>query len=197
MTNETALNWLLPYRRMAGETGSVLTKYLRDRGPHLAAMVAYYALLSVFPFLFLILSALGLAGQMDQSSYIVRELERILPSQSVDDLLQLVRSVQQNLVTEPEIDEALYHTLWTRFRLGLFDPAEKVPFSKYTLLDNDIPAHDQVALELARQSIVLLKNAGNALPLDRDRLRDRKAIVDGDDLAVEENDVLRRSGEVT
>ena|SRR5436190_2020164 len=99
MTNETALSWLLPYRRMAGETGIVLAKYLRDRGPHLAAMVAYYALLSLFPFLFLILSALGLAGQMDQSSYIVRELERILPSQSVDDLLQLVRSVQQNAGT--------------------------------------------------------------------------------------------------
>jgi membrane protein len=99
MTTETALNWLLPYRRMAGETGSVLAKYLRDRGPHLAAMVAYYALLSIFPFLFLILSALGLAGQMDQSSYIVREMERILPSQSVDDLLQLVRSVQQNAGT--------------------------------------------------------------------------------------------------
>src|SRR5262249_50280672 len=60
MTNETAVNWLLPYRRMAGETGVVLAKYLRDRGPHLAAMVAYYALLSLFPFLFLILSALGL-----------------------------------------------------------------------------------------------------------------------------------------
>jgi membrane protein len=100
MANETAsLSWLLPYRRMAGETGFVLAKYLRDRGPHLAAMVAYYALLSLFPFLFLILSALGLAGQMDQSSYIVQELERILPSQSVDDLLQLVRSVQQNAGT--------------------------------------------------------------------------------------------------
>jgi beta-glucosidase len=78
--------------------------------------------------------------------------------------------VQQGLVTEKEIDGALYHTLWTRFRLGLFDPAEKVPFSKYTLLDNDIPAHDQVALDLARQSIVLLKNNG-ILPLDRSKLK--------------------------
>lgn len=82
----------------------------------------------------------------------------------------LVRAVQQGLITEKEIDGALYHTLWTRFRLGLFDPAEKVPFSKYTLLDNDIPAHDQVALELARQSIVLLKNNG-VLPLDRSKLK--------------------------
>jgi len=82
----------------------------------------------------------------------------------------LVRAVQQGLVSEPEIDTALYHTLWTRFRLGLFDPADQVPFSTYTLKDNDLPAHAQVALELARQSIVLLKNDG-ILPLDRAKLK--------------------------
>jgi beta-glucosidase len=82
----------------------------------------------------------------------------------------LVRAVQQGLVTEQEIDEALYHTLWTRFRLGLFDPADQVPYSSYTLKDNDLPAHGQVALELARQSIVLLKNDG-ILPLDREKLK--------------------------
>ena len=82
----------------------------------------------------------------------------------------LVRAVQQGLITEKEIDGALYHTLCTRFRLGLFDPVEKVPFSRYTLKDNDLPAHGQVALELARQSIVLLKNDG-VLPLDRTKLK--------------------------
>jgi beta-glucosidase len=82
----------------------------------------------------------------------------------------LVRAVQQNLVTEKEIDEALYHTLWTRFRLGLFDPADKVPYSKLTIKDNDTPEHGKVALELARQSLVLLKNDG-ILPLDRSRLK--------------------------
>lgn len=78
----------------------------------------------------------------------------------------LVRAVQQDLVTEPEIDNALYHTLWTRFRLGLFDPPDRVPFNRYTIADNDTPEHDRVALELARQSLVLLKNDG-ILPLDR------------------------------
>jgi beta-glucosidase len=82
----------------------------------------------------------------------------------------LVRAVQQGLITEQEIDGALYHTLWTRFRLGLFDPAEQVPYSRYTLQDNDLPAHGQVALELARQSIVLLKNNG-ILPLDRSKVK--------------------------
>jgi len=82
----------------------------------------------------------------------------------------LVRSVQQGLITEKEIDGALYHTLWTRFRLGLFDPPEQVSFSRYTLKDNDLPAHGQIALELARQSIVLLKNNG-LLPLDRSKVK--------------------------
>ena len=82
----------------------------------------------------------------------------------------LVRAVQQGLVTEKEIDVALYYTLWTRFRLGLFDPADKVPYSKYTIKDNDTPEHRQIALEIARQSLVLLKNDG-ILPLDRSKLK--------------------------
>ena len=95
----TTTRWLTPYRQVATQTGSVLGKYLEDRGPHLAAMVAYYALLSLFPFLFLVLSTLGVAGQIDQSSALVKELERILPSESVHDLLNLVHSVQANAGT--------------------------------------------------------------------------------------------------
>jgi beta-glucosidase len=87
----------------------------------------------------------------------------------------LVRAVQQGLVTEKDIDQALYYTLWTRFKLGLFDPADMVPYSKYTLKDNDTPEHQQVALELARQSLVLLKNDG-ILPLDRAKFK-RIAII--------------------
>ena len=82
----------------------------------------------------------------------------------------LVRSVQQGLVTEKELDEALYYTLWTRFKLGLFDPADKMPYSKYTIKDNDTPEHRQVALQVARQSLVLLKNDG-ILPLDRSKYK--------------------------
>jgi beta-glucosidase len=87
----------------------------------------------------------------------------------------LVRAVQKGLITEKDIDEALYHTLWTRFRLGLFDPADKVPYSKYTLKDNDTPEHRQVALEIARQSLVLLKNDG-ILPLDSSKIK-RLAVI--------------------
>ncbi|MGA2280781.1 MAG: glycoside hydrolase family 3 C-terminal domain-containing protein [Verrucomicrobiota bacterium] len=87
----------------------------------------------------------------------------------------LVRAVQKGLITEKEIDQALYHALWTRFRLGLFDPADKVPYSKYTSKDNDTSEHRQVALEIARQSLVLLKNDG-ILPLDRSKIK-RIAVI--------------------
>jgi beta-glucosidase len=87
----------------------------------------------------------------------------------------LVRAVQKGLVTEKDIDQALYYTMWTRFRLGMFDPAGKVPYSKYTIKDNDTPEHRQLALEVARQSLVLLKNNG-ILPLDRSKLK-RIAVI--------------------
>jgi beta-glucosidase len=87
----------------------------------------------------------------------------------------LVRAVQKGLVTEKDIDQALYYTLWTRFRLGMFDPADKVPYSKYTIKDNDTPENRQVALEIARQSLVLLKNDG-ILPLGRSKFK-RIAVI--------------------
>jgi beta-glucosidase len=87
----------------------------------------------------------------------------------------LVRAVQQGLVTEKDIDQALYYTLWTRFKLGLFDPAGKVPYSKYTIKDNDTPEHRRVALEIARQSLVLLKNDG-ILPLNQAKYK-RIAVI--------------------
>ena len=82
----------------------------------------------------------------------------------------LARAVQKGLITEKEIDNALYHTLWTRFRLGLFDPPEKVPYSKITIADNDTPASRELALQIARESLVLLKNDG-ILPLNPGKLK--------------------------
>ncbi|MGO8699933.1 MAG: glycoside hydrolase family 3 C-terminal domain-containing protein [Limisphaerales bacterium] len=87
----------------------------------------------------------------------------------------LVRAVQQGLVTENDIDQALSYTLWTRFKLGLFDPAEKVPYSNIGIGQNGTPEHQQLALQVARQSLVLLKNDG-ALPLNRSKLK-RIAVI--------------------
>ena len=83
---------------------------------------------------------------------------------------RLVRAVQQGLLSEKDVDQALYYTLWTRFKLGLFDPADKVPYSKIGMDQNDTPEHRAVALKMAEESVVLLKNNG-ILPLDRSKIK--------------------------
>src|SRR5215469_1278246 len=74
-------------------------------------------------------------------------------------------SVANRLLSPAEVDLAVKHLFEARFRLGMFDPPESVPWSKLTLADNDSPAHRQLALEAARKSIVLLKTERNLLPL--------------------------------
>jgi len=74
-------------------------------------------------------------------------------------------AVENRLLTAADVDLAVKRLFEARFRLGMFDPPESVPWSKLTLADNDTPAHRQLALEAARKSIVLLKNERNALPL--------------------------------
>jgi membrane protein len=66
------------------------------RGTHLAAMVAYFALASIVPLVFLALAVLGFFGRVDESSALVTYLSDLLPSQSVDDIVGTVRAVQAN-----------------------------------------------------------------------------------------------------
>ena len=87
----------------------------------------------------------------------------------------LVRAVQQKLLTEKDVDQALYYTLWTRFKLGMFDPADKNPYSKIGIDQNDTAEHRELALKLARESLVLLKNDG-ILPLHQSKLK-RIAVI--------------------
>ncbi|MFL5953603.1 MAG: YihY/virulence factor BrkB family protein [Gaiellaceae bacterium] len=74
----------------------VLSKFFADRGTHLAAMIAYFALLSFVPLLFLALALLGLVHQADEGSFFVRELSKTFPNTSLDSLLRAVRAIQAN-----------------------------------------------------------------------------------------------------
>jgi membrane protein len=74
----------------------VLTKFFADRGTHLAAMIAYFALLSFVPLLFLALALLGLVHQADANSFFVRQLTNTFPRTSVDSILTAVRAIQSN-----------------------------------------------------------------------------------------------------
>ncbi|HEU4765795.1 MAG TPA: glycoside hydrolase family 3 N-terminal domain-containing protein, partial [Pyrinomonadaceae bacterium] len=80
----------------------------------------------------------------------------------------LKEAVQKGLISEAEIDKSLKRLMIARFRLGMFDPPEMVPYARIPFSKNDTPEHRQLALKTARESIVLLKNANRALPLKKD-----------------------------
>jgi YihY family inner membrane protein len=78
---------------------ALFAKFFADRGTHLAAMVAYFALLSFVPLVFLALSLLGLVHRADASDFLVRELKRAFPGSSLQSILTLVHRVQDNAAT--------------------------------------------------------------------------------------------------
>jgi beta-glucosidase len=77
----------------------------------------------------------------------------------------LVDAVKAGLITEAEIDVSVQRLFVARFKLGMFDPPDRVPFSKILYSENDSDEHRKIALTAARESIVLLKNEGGILPL--------------------------------
>ncbi len=84
-----------------------------------------------------------------------------------DEYATLLAAVKQGLISEAEIDRAVKRLFVARFRLGMFDPPEMVPFSKIPFSENDSAEHRRLASEAARESMVLLKNDGT-LPLRKD-----------------------------
>jgi beta-glucosidase len=79
----------------------------------------------------------------------------------------LAQAVREGLITEAEIDVSLKRLFLGRFKLGMFDSQDKVKWSKipYSVLDN--AAHKALARKVAQESMVLLKNQNNALPLSK------------------------------
>ena len=83
----------------------------------------------------------------------------------------LVDAVKLGLIAEAKLDEALTRLFTARFRLGMFDPDEMVPFASIPIEVNDSEQHRALALQAARESIVLLKNRDDFLPLSKDTRR--------------------------
>lgn len=80
-------------------------------------------------------------------------------------------AVREGKLSEERLDDAVRRVMRTRFRLGEFDPFESGPYSDISPDVIDSEAHRAVALEAARQSIVLLENRDQLLPLDRNKLQ--------------------------
>ncbi|MBO9561263.1 MAG: glycoside hydrolase family 3 C-terminal domain-containing protein [Niastella sp.] len=79
----------------------------------------------------------------------------------------LLVAVKQGKITEKQIDVSVKRLFTIRFRLGLFDPVSMVKWAQTPATVLESPAHKAHALKMARQSIVLLKNEKNTLPLSK------------------------------
>ncbi len=77
----------------------LIEKFFADRGTHLAAMIAYFALLSLVPIIFCTLSLLGFAGRQNERSLLVRDLRKIFPGSSVSSIVEAVNEIQRNAAT--------------------------------------------------------------------------------------------------
>jgi membrane protein len=96
------------------------SKFFADRGTHLAAMIAYFALLSFVPLLFLALALLGLSGRVNESSYFVTELQKIFPGASISSIVEVIRTIQRNATSLGILGAAFL--LWSS--LSLFSVLE-------------------------------------------------------------------------
>ncbi|MEQ9301245.1 MAG: glycoside hydrolase family 3 C-terminal domain-containing protein [Cyclobacteriaceae bacterium] len=83
----------------------------------------------------------------------------------------LLPAYEQGLVSKAAIDQAAGRVLRARFQLGIFDPVENNPYTKISPEVIGSKKHQQLAIETSRQSIVLLKNENNLLPLDRAQIK--------------------------
>ncbi len=77
-------------------------------------------------------------------------------------------AVSQGLLDEADLDVCVKRLFRARLRLGMFDSDARVPFAATPYELNDCERHRELSLVAARESMVLLKNAGGLLPLSRE-----------------------------
>jgi beta-glucosidase len=159
---------------MEGRADSVMCAYNSVRGePACANHLLFDALRNKWGFKGYVVSDCWAISDLHQGHGFVLTLEQAaaLAVKAGTDLScgpefgALPFAVRNRLLSNDDIDRAVKRLFEARFRLGMFDPPDRLPWSKLSLADNDTPAHRQLALEAARKSIVLLKNDRNTLPL--------------------------------
>lgn len=82
----------------------------------------------------------------------------------------LTQAVENGMVDEKRLDEAVENLFMARMKLGVLDKKEENPFDKipYTVVDSE--EMRKLNREVARRSVVLLKNENHILPLDKKKL---------------------------
>ena len=84
------------------------------------------------------------------------------------DYKNLVAAVERGLLTEADIDVAVKRIFTARFKLGMFDPDEEVPYAQIPFFVNCSDYNNTLSRQAAQKSVVLLKNENNILPLSKD-----------------------------
>jgi beta-glucosidase len=79
----------------------------------------------------------------------------------------VIKAIDQKLITEKEVDQALSALLKTEFKLGFYDDQVKVPYHTYGADSVHNASHIALARKVAQQSMVLLKNDHHILPLNK------------------------------
>ncbi|MEI7981700.1 MAG: glycoside hydrolase family 3 C-terminal domain-containing protein, partial [Bacteroidota bacterium] len=79
-------------------------------------------------------------------------------------------AIYNGLMSETDIDTALTRVFKARFLLGEFDPPSMVPYTSIPNEELDCEEHRNLALQAAREAIVLLKNRNSLLPLNKNAL---------------------------
>ena len=81
--------------------------------------------------------------------------------------MSLVDGLKRGLIKESDLDGHLRKILYGRFELGMFDPADMLPWAKLGPEVISSEKNDALATQAARESMVLLENKGNVLPLSK------------------------------
>ena len=81
----------------------------------------------------------------------------------------VIKAIDQKLLTEKEVDNALFTLLRTEFKLGFYDDQANIPWHNYGADSVHNEAHMSLARKVAQQSMVLLKNENNLLPLSKSK----------------------------
>ncbi len=88
------------------------------------------------------------------------------------DLYQkLQQGVERGIISEKEINVSLARLFEIQFKLGMYDPADRVPYSTIGREVIECDAHKAHAYKMAQESMVLLKNHKNILPLNPKKIK--------------------------
>lgn len=111
------------------------------------------------------------AGKMTYEDAVAKSLIAGCDFSDAEFTQYIPKAVQMGILPMERLDDAVYRVMRDRFRLGEFDPAEMVPYSKIPFSIICSPEHRKLALQVAQKSIVLLKNKNYFLPLDRKNIK--------------------------